>query len=281
MPEQVVVVPKGSDIDHTVGKGWSLSFQDFGIKRETVEIIKLKAVEIYTDTSTIVTKIRLESRFALEVTGPSQRFTITFRDLSTCPEKVDITLKLGKKDYTIFSDAVEIQPPLSNEPEIPTVKMESTPHNIFLSYRRADTPTETRMLYDKLGDVGFSVFMDVKGIPGGKNWETTIETKLLRTDFALVIIGPRWLTITDEKTGETRLGQKNDMVHKEVRLALRYQKHGVTVIPILIGDTPMPSIGQLPRGIKSLAGLQAIRIRCDDDFQTDCDKLIKHIRSQV
>src|SRR5438874_1986477 len=109
---------------------------------------------------------------------------------------------------------------------------------IFLSYRRSDSQDVTGRIYDRL--VGkFSqkqVFKDVDNIPLGVSFPSHIKQMLSKANFVLVIIGPSWVTATDEH-GVRRLDDENDFVRLEVELALRAN---MPVIPVLVSNARMP-----------------------------------------
>ncbi|MBL8163732.1 MAG: toll/interleukin-1 receptor domain-containing protein [Anaerolineae bacterium] len=64
------------------------------------------------------------------------------------------------------------------------------PHDIFLSYSRADEPT-MRQIYDHLTKTGFSVWIDQTGIPPGTpSWKRAIESAIDDTRCMVVIFSP-------------------------------------------------------------------------------------------
>src|SRR6516225_6123627 len=82
----------------------------------------------------------------------------------------------------------------------------------------------------------------------------------------LVLIGPKWLTATDEM-GRRRMDDPQDFVRVEVESALRL---GKCIIPVLVNKTEMPRAEALPRPIRSLALRQALgltRARLNADAQ--------------
>ena len=109
---------------------------------------------------------------------------------------------------------------------------ESLPGQIFISYRRQDTAWPTRHLYDVLVE-HFSagrLFKDIEDIMPGDDFVGRMTAGVAFSRVVLVVIGPRWLTITDEE-GQRRLDDPGDYVRIEIETALTRHKR---VIPILM-----------------------------------------------
>ena len=64
------------------------------------------------------------------------------------------------------------------------------------------------------------VFMDVAGIEAGRDFRKAIEESVANCGVLLVIMGPSWLTATNEE-GIRRLDDPADFVREEVAAALR------------------------------------------------------------
>jgi len=146
---------------------------------------------------------------------------------------------------------------------------------IFISYRRVDSAAISRRIYDSLvAVVGKKrVFRDVDTLMKGHDFRAEIETYLIQSDVALIIIGTEWLKIRDAETGERRLDNVEDFVRLEVDMALR---HCDLVIPVLVNGARMPSETELPVRLASLAFNNAVMIRTDhyeDDFQILLDSI--------
>ncbi len=131
--------------------------------------------------------------------------------------------------------------------------------NIFISYRRDDTGGYAGRLADAL-QTRFGrthAFMDVEAISAGVNYEDAIHEWLADCQVALVLIGPRWLSLT-EADGTRRLDAKDDPVALEVVSALR--QPGVAVVPVLVEDATMPSEDELPPELRTLSKLNAYEL---------------------
>ncbi|MBN1201935.1 MAG: TIR domain-containing protein [Anaerolineae bacterium] len=149
---------------------------------------------------------------------------------------------------------------------------------IFISYRRQDSEGYVGRLYDHLVQHfdHADVFMDVDNIEPGADFVQTLEDAVAACDVFIAVIGPSWLTITDE-AGRRRLDQPNDFVRIEIASAL---KGGQLVIPVLVGRAPMPAPVDLPDDLASLARRNAIELS-HHRFGYDMHKLVDVIKSAV
>jgi hypothetical protein len=135
---------------------------------------------------------------------------------------------------------------------------ESLPGRIFLSYRRQETAWPAGRLYDVLVEhfPAEQVFKDVDSIEPGEDFVERIMAAVSSCDVLLALIGPDWLTITDEE-GRRRLDNPGDYVRVEIETAL---KREIRVIPILVDSARMPDANQLPVTLAPLARRNAIEI---------------------
>jgi hypothetical protein len=129
---------------------------------------------------------------------------------------------------------------------------------IFISYRQADSKAWAIALSDELvrafGED--SVFLDRDALHAG-SWREQIRRELARSKVVLVVIGPRWLEITDDQS-QPRIALADDVHRQEVALALTRKR--LTVIPVLVDDAAMPSAKALPPDLSALAERQARRL---------------------
>ena len=84
---------------------------------------------------------------------------------------------------------------------------------IFISYRRSEADFPAGWLYDHLvAQFGRDqVFKDVDSIEPGDDFAEVIADAVGSCDVLLVLIGDRWLTITDED-GKRRLDDPSDLI---------------------------------------------------------------------
>jgi TIR domain len=97
--------------------------------------------------------------------------------------------------------------------------------SIFISYRREDSAAEAtllrRTLLGQFGDE--AVFMDTLSIQAGEEWDSRIGSALDSAKAVLVVLGPEWIRISDER-GKRRIDQEDDWVRKEIEEALTKNK---------------------------------------------------------
>ncbi len=146
---------------------------------------------------------------------------------------------------------------------------------IFINYRRQDSEGYVGRLYDHLTQhfTPQDIFMDVDSIRPGADFVQTLEDAVAGCDVFIAMIGPQWLTLTDEN-GERRLDQWNDFVRIEISSALRQNK---IVIPVLVGRAQMPAPADLPEDMTSFARRNALELS-QQHFAQDVLKLTKVIQ---
>ena len=153
---------------------------------------------------------------------------------------------------------------------------------IFISYRRSDAGPYSQLVYAALEKhFGESqVFLDVDNIDPGQNFVDVLESAISQCDVAVVLIGPTWLTVTEEKSGERRIDNPQDFVRLEVASALR---RGISVIPVLVNNAVMPGENSLPDEIKLLARQNAFKTseRANRDIEADLVPTIRQILEET
>jgi TIR domain len=149
-----------------------------------------------------------------------------------------------------------------------------TAGRVFISYRREESSGLAGRLYDRLaahfGDD--QVFIDVDTIALGVDFAEVITQAVSTCEVLLAVIGPRWLTATDED-GRRRLDDPDDIVRLEIAAAL---ERDIRVIPILVEGAAMPRRHELPDDLGRLACRNALILR-HESFRTDADRLIRAI----
>jgi branched-chain amino acid transport system substrate-binding protein len=136
------------------------------------------------------------------------------------------------------------------KPAIPDARI------IFVCYRREDSGDRARHLHESLrthfGDD--QVFIDLD-VPPGADVRQYITDKLSSCVVLLAVIGPDWLTSSDEH-GVRRLDSELDYVRLEIATALN---NDAVVVPVLVKNARMP-VGELPSEIAKLADLNALQL---------------------
>jgi TIR domain len=142
---------------------------------------------------------------------------------------------------------------------------------IFVSYRRQESAHLAGRLYDRLADRfgEGQVFIDVDAIELGVDFAEEIRRAVAVCQVLLAVIGPTWLTATDER-GRRRLDDPEDIVRLEIEAALA---RGVRVIPILVEGAVMPDRDDLPESLAGLARRNALVIR-HESFRQDTGRLV-------
>ena len=148
--------------------------------------------------------------------------------------------------------------------------------SVFISYRRGDAPFAAHALYGQLAR-RFSehqIFMDVQGgVYAGDEFADVIVRKVELCDVLIALIGPDWDKARDEE-GRSRLENPNDLVRREISIALKGRKH---VIPVLVGGASMPNGRSLPDDLAPLAERNMFRIS-HEHFVSECDRLVHEIQ---
>jgi|GEM_PF-2529379 tetratricopeptide (TPR) repeat protein len=153
--------------------------------------------------------------------------------------------------------------------------------NIFISYRRDDTLDICGRLYDALAaQFGRdAIFQDIDSLHPGEDFAARIEATLAQCSVALVVIGPRWLDIVDEQQ-RRRLENPDDFVRREVEMALERALSGdLRLVPLLIGQTPMPTAERLPESLQPLVRFNAMPIYQNNYFKDSLEKLLTFLRA--
>ena len=125
---------------------------------------------------------------------------------------------------------------------------------VFICYRRDDSTEQAAALTAALTPLvgAETVFFDTDSITLGAPFPARIASALARASAVLVIIGPRWLEILNDRMKLPDL----DYVRHEVSTALQPRPDSTLplVIPVLWGGAKMPKAHELP---VDLAALQA------------------------
>jgi hypothetical protein len=139
---------------------------------------------------------------------------------------------------------------------------------IFLSYRRTDGPQACR-IYDwltaRFGND--AVFMDVTAIPFAVSFSDFIREAIEESRVLITLIGADW---------HKRIAEPNDSVCMEIETAL---VNGIPVLPVLIGNTPMPDRDTLPDAIADIAAQNAVTVCVLHNFHSHMQSLLPKIES--
>jgi len=147
---------------------------------------------------------------------------------------------------------------------------------VFLNYRRADAEAWADHLFERLVRQfpRENVFMDIDGdIPVGFPWADWLDSQVAACDLMLVLIGRSWVA---EFKARSEAGDR-DYVRVEIESAL---KRKIPVVPVFLGDTPVPKSTELPDTMRPLLGLQAARLQ-RMSFDSDAETLAKGVARSI
>ena len=137
----------------------------------------------------------------------------------------------------------------------------AAPKTIFICYRHADSVDHVQRLGEKLEEqlAEHGVYIDFGNEPG-ENFPERLKRAIATCSVMLVVIGPRWLEITDA-AGNRRLDDERDFVRIEIAAGL--EREDLVIIPVLVGGAGMPPPERLPEELQPLTRLVASTIRDD------------------
>ncbi len=149
---------------------------------------------------------------------------------------------------------------------------------IFINYRRGDDPGHTGRLFDRLHDIfePQQLFLDVDNIPPGVDFVRELNNRISECDVLLAVIGKGWISARDA-SGARRLDDPHDFVRVEITSAM---DQGKRVIPVLVGEAPMPTAEELPEALRPLATRNAVRLT-HERFHADAQSLVKALQQSL
>ena len=148
---------------------------------------------------------------------------------------------------------------------------------IFINYRKGDTQSNVDFLAEGLkqqfGDR--FVFKDDQDIQPGEKWPDKLENAITNAEILLVVIGNKWLTMSDE-FGRRRIDNEEDWVRREICTAFNLNK---IVLVILVNDAKLPIKRGLPADchLQNLPDIQHIQLRSGSNIKNDIEKIINSI----
>lgn len=149
---------------------------------------------------------------------------------------------------------------------------------LFISYRRNDTKHVAGRVFDSLKSEfpPDDIFFDVDAIPIGVDFEAYLRSAIGTSATLLALIGPNWVnrTWTRRNWWKARRAEE-DFVRAEIEQAMEY---GVPIIPILVDETAMPNITDLPSSMREFVKLNAASVRSGRDFYGDMQTIIGRVR---
>lgn len=149
---------------------------------------------------------------------------------------------------------------------------------VFISYRRQDSAPWSGRLFDSLASrFGVdNVYLDIATIAPGMDFASHIEQALSRSDIVLLVIGPHWLQASYRSDNRRRIDDPEDLVRREIQLALSV---GKPLIPVLVGGAEMPPRQALPVEIAQISEFAAHRLD-DSRWNRDVEALVEVVDSR-
>jgi hypothetical protein len=146
---------------------------------------------------------------------------------------------------------------------------------IFISYRRGDAASDARALAQDLVNTfgAQAVFFDISQ-PGGDTWPARLRDELANAPVVLALIGPGWLTSSDE-WNRRRIDLPGDWVRHEIEAAL--SDPGKLLIPVLLNGATLPPKEALPVSLADLTDRQARRLGYEN-WRSQADALVADIK---
>ncbi len=139
-------------------------------------------------------------------------------------------------------------------------------YQIFISYRRNGSDAHARVFYEKLKEIGFTVFLDFESLFSG-GFETNILTAIDECeDFVLLL----------PKDGLQRCVNEEDLMRKEIKQAIDGKKN---IIPIFINGFKMPEKKDLPADISVLSEEHGFDCSMEY-FDAVFEKLLRNLNSR-
>jgi hypothetical protein len=146
---------------------------------------------------------------------------------------------------------------------------------IFLCYRREDSRWPTQWIYNALVDHfgSESVVWDIDSIPYGVDFREYLNKEVSKCDILLAVMGDKWLEILKQ-----RLDQPNDFVRIEIQAALERE---IPVVPILVGEKPVPNEKDLPPELANLSYMQRAEVRAGADLLMHLKRFTSRLDHQL
>jgi tetratricopeptide (TPR) repeat protein len=107
--------------------------------------------------------------------------------------------------------------------------------------------------------------MDVEDIRPGQNFAEAIDQTLAHCSSVLVVIGPRWFEILQQRAAK---GEQDYVAH-EISAALARR---ASVVPVFVGGATPAALSGLPASLADLSFHQAVELH-DASFKDDCNRL--------
>jgi hypothetical protein len=214
----------------------------------------------------------------------TDRLTTRFNEVVSGRRVKDVVHVLGLQDTKPKKHTGHPQTPLTVGKLSDTTatinvlpKQQTKPIKIVMSYRRKDSQSTTRAIFERLEHefgVG-SVFMDVN-IPLGTDFRAYIDDILKQCDILIAVVGRKWLG--GKRNGQARILDEDDFVRLEIETAIQRK---TVIIPVLVDGASMPTKAHLPVSMREFAFRHAAKVDTGRDFPGHMNVLIEGIRQAL
>jgi|GEM_PF-5877988 len=149
---------------------------------------------------------------------------------------------------------------------------------LFISYRRAADAWAVGHLRERLFDEfgANHVFFDIETIASGDLWLQRIQREIRDARAMVVVFGDHWYGRRPD--GTRRIDDASDPVRMEL---LEARKAGVTLVPVMVDESPQPRAEDLPEDLRFLLDHHFRRLRATDSLARQTDRLILDLRQVV
>ena len=149
---------------------------------------------------------------------------------------------------------------------------------LFISYRRAGDAWAVGHLRERLFDEfgADHVFFDTETLASGDLWLQRIQGEIRDARAMVVVFGDHWYGRRPD--GSRRIDDADDPVRMEL---LEARKAGVTLVPVMVDESPQPRAEELPADLHFLLDHHFRRLRASDSLARQTDRLILDLRQVV
>jgi hypothetical protein len=149
---------------------------------------------------------------------------------------------------------------------------------IFISYRRGESLKGAQLLAALLAKPfgARQIFLDVRGIEGGSDWQQILEREIRASDAMVALISEGWTDAKDAQ-GKRRLDSPSDPVRVEIEQAL---KRGIPVLPVRLDGASMPNPDLLPGRMLGMMDRQAMLFR-SESVRQDVEEIALRLKAVI
>lgn len=154
--------------------------------------------------------------------------------------------------------------------------MNHTSTQLFISYRRGDEQLLTERFRDHLIERygRENVFIDFDSIPPFVDFEQYIRQKIPSVDALIVIIGPQWVQLLQERQNQEEI----DYVKLEIELGIA---SGIPLFPICLNHNNIPSKEQLPEVLHPLLRRNIPDLTSGRHFLDNIKRLLQSLDDEI